>query len=93
VLIFVTSRAETAKTAKALRDQAVANDEMAYFMKDDSASREIVSEELENVKSQDLKETLPYGFAIHHAGLTRSDRELVEVRSALVFVRPAPPPS
>jgi len=78
VLIFVTSRAETAKTAKALRDQAVANDEMSYFMRDDSASREIVTEELENVKSADLKETLPYGFAIHHAGLTRSDRELVE---------------
>ena len=26
----------------------------------------------------DLKELLPYGFAIHHAGMTRADRNSVE---------------
>lgn len=30
------------------------------------------------MKSADLKELLPYGFAIHHAGMTREDRTLVE---------------
>ena len=29
----------------------------------------------ENVLSEDLKELLPYGFGIHHAGLARDDRE------------------
>ena len=33
---------------------------------------------MENVKNADLKELLPYGFAIHHAGLHRLDRNLVE---------------
>ncbi|KAI3970006.1 hypothetical protein MKW92_022713, partial [Papaver armeniacum] len=28
---------------------------------------------------QDLKDLLPYGFAIHHAGMARSDHELVEI--------------
>ena len=32
------------------------------------------------VKHPDLKELLPFGFAIHHAGLARNDRTLVEVR-------------
>ena len=30
------------------------------------------------MKSNDLKDLVPYGFAIHHAGLTRADRQLVE---------------
>jgi pre-mRNA-splicing helicase BRR2 len=34
--------------------------------------------EAESVKSGDLKELLPYGFGIHHAGMARADRTLVE---------------
>ena len=34
--------------------------------------------EAESVKSADLKELLPYGFGIHHAGMARADRTLVE---------------
>ena len=30
------------------------------------------------VKNLELKDLLPYGFAIHHAGMTRVDRTLVE---------------
>ncbi|KAM5561842.1 DExH-box ATP-dependent RNA helicase DExH12-like [Rosa sericea] len=78
VLIFVHSRAETAKTARALRDTALANDTLGRFLKEDSASREILHTHTELVKSNHLKELLPYGFAIHHAGLNRADRQLVE---------------
>jgi len=78
VLIFTHSRADTAKTAKALRDLALENDTVAQFVRDDSASREILREESESVKNPDLKDLLPYGFAIHHAGMVRSDRSLVE---------------
>eukprot|EP00850_Spirogloea_muscicola_P007775 SM000040S14787 [mRNA] locus=s40:365737:377479:+ [translate_table: standard] len=78
VLIFVHSRKETAKTAKHLRDTALANDTLGKFLKEDSATRLILQEEVEVVKSHDLKEVLPYGFAIHHAGMARSDRQLME---------------
>ena len=78
VLIFTHSRAETAKTAKALRDMALENDVLSQFIRDDSASKEILREESESVKNSDLKDLLPYGFAIHHAGMVRSDRTLVE---------------
>jgi pre-mRNA-splicing helicase BRR2 len=78
VLIFTHSRAETVKTAKALRDLAVENDTQNQFVKDNSASREILREEAGDAKSPDLQDLLPYGFAVHHAGLVRSDRTLVE---------------
>ncbi|KAJ4702368.1 DExH-box ATP-dependent RNA helicase [Melia azedarach] len=78
VLIFVHSRKETAKTARAIRDTALENDTLGRFLKEDSASREILQSHTELVKSNDLKDLLPYGFAIHHAGMTRGDRQLVE---------------
>ncbi|KAM0836389.1 hypothetical protein ACQ4PT_062371 [Festuca glaucescens] len=78
VLIFVHSRKETAKTARAIRDTALANDTLTRFLKDESASQEILGSQAELVKSSDLKDLLPYGFAIHHAGMARVDREMVE---------------
>lgn len=78
VLIFVHSRKETAKTAKAIRDTALANDTVSRFLKNESASQEILGTHAELVKNNDLKDLLPYGFAIHHAGMARVDRELVE---------------
>jgi len=78
VLIFVHSRKETAKTARSIRDTALANDTLGRFLKEDSASREILQRETEVVKSNDLRDLLPYGFAIHHAGMARADRTLVE---------------
>ena len=77
-IIFVHSRKETAKTAKAMRDTALQNDQLAKFLKEDSASREILVSEAEQCRSADLRDILPYGFAIHHAGMTRADRTLVE---------------
>ncbi|XP_065880801.1 DExH-box ATP-dependent RNA helicase DExH12-like [Euphorbia lathyris] len=78
ILIFVHSRKETAKTARAIRDSAIANDTVSRFLKEDSASREILQSHTDMVKSNDLKDLLPYGFAVHHAGMTRVDRQLVE---------------
>ncbi|ESW21254.1 hypothetical protein PHAVU_005G055300 [Phaseolus vulgaris] len=78
VLIFVHSRKETAKTARAIRDAALGKDTLGRFLKEDSASREILQTHTDLVKSNDLKDLLPYGFAIHHAGMTRTDRQLVE---------------
>ncbi|KAK1555940.1 hypothetical protein Q3G72_033688 [Acer saccharum] len=78
VLIFVHSRKETAKTARAIRDTALEKDTLGRFLKEDSVSREILQSHTDMVKSNDLKDLLPYGFAIHHAGMTRGDRQLVE---------------
>lgn len=43
-----------------------------------AASREILQTEAESSKNADLRDLLPYGIAIHHAGMPRADRTLVE---------------
>ncbi|GIX62066.1 U5 small nuclear ribonucleoprotein-specific helicase [Babesia caballi] len=78
ILVFVHSRKETARTAKLIRDMAFKTDALSVFLHSDSASREILATEAEAIKTAELKELLPYGFGIHHAGLPRSDRKLVE---------------
>ncbi|KAH9477321.1 U5 small nuclear ribonucleoprotein 200 kDa helicase [Psilocybe cubensis] len=77
-LVFVHSRKETAKTAKFLRDMAIEKETITQFVKPDGAVREILTEEANNVKDANLRDLLPFGFAIHHAGMTREDRGVVE---------------
>lgn len=78
VLIFVHSRKETIKTAKYIKNRAIAEEALFKFMPEDSASREILETEAESSKNLDLKDLLPFGFAMHHAGMARADRTLVE---------------
>ncbi|KAL1311701.1 hypothetical protein AAFC00_001803 [Neodothiora populina] len=78
MLIFVHSRKETAKTAKYIRDKALETETIGQILKHDAASREILTEEAESVTNADLKDLLPYGFGIHHAGMSRADRNSVE---------------
>lgn len=76
---FLFIREKRLKTARAIRDAALANDTLSRFLKEDSVSREILQTESGHVRSNDLKDLLPYGFAIHNAGMARTDRELVEI--------------
>ncbi|GAA5923960.1 hypothetical protein JCM1841_000119 [Sporobolomyces salmonicolor] len=80
IIIFVHSRKETAKTARFLRDLAVENDEITQFVRsdDNGATREILTSEAEAVADPNLKDLLPFGIGIHHAGMNRADRSLVE---------------
>ncbi len=57
---------------------ALTNDTLGKFLPENSASREILQTEANSVSNADLKELLAYGFAIHHAGMSRTDRTLVE---------------
>lgn len=77
-LVFVHSRKETAKTAKFIRDMAIEKETIQQFVRADAATRAILEEETNNVKDPNLKDLLPFGFAIHHAGMNREDRGLVE---------------
>lgn len=78
VLVFVHSRKETGKTARAIRDMCLEKDTLGSFLREGSASMEVLRSEADQVKNTELKDLLPYGFAIHHAGMTRVDRTLVE---------------
>lgn len=78
MLIFVHSRKETAKTAKYIRDKALEMETIGQILRSDAASRAILSEEAESVDDQSLKDLLPYGFGIHHAGMSLADRDSVQ---------------
>ncbi|XP_061184302.1 U5 small nuclear ribonucleoprotein 200 kDa helicase-like isoform X1 [Saccostrea echinata] len=78
VLVFVHSRKETGKTARAIRDMCLEKDSLGMFLKEGSISTEVLRTEAEQVKNLELKDLLPYGFGIHHAGMAKVDRILVE---------------
>jgi len=78
ILIFAHSRKETARTAKIMRDMALAQDELHKFIKDDSASKQLLLTQVDKCDSQDLKDVIPFGIGIHHAGLSKRDRKMVE---------------
>ncbi|KAG7292219.1 hypothetical protein NEMBOFW57_002254 [Staphylotrichum longicolle] len=78
MLVFVHSRKETAKTAKYIRDKALEMETIDQILKHDAGTREVLSEAANSVTNTDLKDILPYGFGIHHAGMSRADRTDVE---------------
>ncbi|KAG9238534.1 Sec63 Brl domain-containing protein [Amylocarpus encephaloides] len=78
MLIFVHSRKETAKTARYIRDKALEMETIGQILRSDAGSREALNSEAEAVNDRELKDLLPYGFGIHHAGMSRPDRSSVE---------------
>ena len=78
MIIFVHSRKETAKTARYIRDKALEMETIGQILRSDAGSREALNTEAESVNDRELKDLLPYGFGIHHAGMNRTDRSSVE---------------
>ena len=80
MIIFVHSRRDTARTANNLKDTAFAKNELNRLLRPDSQSKKLLEKvvEQETVNSKELKQLLIHGIGIHHAGLSRSDRDLVE---------------
>lgn len=80
ILVFVHSRRETVNVATIIKDMAINTGSIGSFFRqaDSISTREILHSEASNVKNTQLKELLPIGFGIHHAGLTKEDRKTVE---------------
>ncbi|KAJ2592446.1 Pre-mRNA splicing [Coemansia sp. RSA 1722] len=78
VLVFVHSRKETVRTAQRLRDMAVADAATDAFVRAGSASAEVLREEAAATRDAALSDLLPFGLAVHHAGMARTDRALAE---------------
>ena len=79
MIVFVHSRRETFNVAKIIKEACIERNTLGLFFSDnDLARREILRTEALNMKNANLQEIVPFGFAIHHAGLSRHDRKLVE---------------
>lgn len=78
LIIFVHSRKDTFKTAKWLKEKLIEQDKQNLVLKSDSGTVEILKLEAENMNDRSLKEIVPSGFGIHHAGLNKEERSVVE---------------
>ena len=74
VMVFVHARNATYKVATMLRNEAFRQGDGQMFPVDSPE----VSKAMKLSRNKQLKELIPDGFAIHHAGLVRSDRNLIE---------------
>ena len=78
VMVFVHSRRDTLATAKMLYEKAVDQAcvdllDPSYHEKYESAMRDIKS-----TKAREIRDLIPKGLGIHHAGMARADRNLME---------------
>lgn len=79
VMVFVHSRKDTVKTARTFISMAQAHGEMGEFDCSELESFEKFKREMAGKnRNKDLRELFVNGFGVHHAGLLRSDRNIVE---------------
>ncbi|AOA60847.1 RNA-dependent ATPase RNA helicase [Komagataella phaffii CBS 7435] len=78
IIVFVHSRVDTAKTARYLMENLSACNKLDLLQKTDLGSKEILREESKSFSSEDLRNLVVSGIGIHHAGLNKQDRSLVE---------------
>lgn len=76
VMVFVHARNATVKTANNLKELALKNDTLKYFISDGQAKH--INKAFAKSPNKSLGELFNSGLSIHHAGLLRSDRNLVE---------------
>ncbi|AET39778.1 RNA helicase Ecym_4766 [Eremothecium cymbalariae DBVPG len=77
VMIFVHSRKDTVKTARTYISMARSNQEADIFVSTEPCVEKF-ARDMTRHKDKDMKELFQSGFGIHHAGMSRSDRNLTE---------------
>lgn len=76
VMVFVHARNATVRTAQALKELALRDDMLKYFLSD--GQTKYVNKAFASSRNKHLGELFNSGFSVHHAGMTRTDRNLVE---------------
>lgn len=75
VMVFVHSRKQTYLTAQELIKKAQEEGELELFQVEQDS---YAIKEVDKSRNRELKQIFSYGFGIHHAGMLRQDRSLVE---------------
>ncbi|KAH9909090.1 Sec63-domain-containing protein [Xylariomycetidae sp. FL2044] len=78
VMVFVHSRRDTMATAKMLYEKAVEEFAVDLFDPIGHPKYEQAVRDMKTSKARELRDLLGKGLGIHHAGMTRSDRNLME---------------
>ncbi|KAF9451641.1 Sec63-domain-containing protein [Macrolepiota fuliginosa MF-IS2] len=78
VMVFVHARKETVKAAIDLKETSVAEGTIDNFSCQEHPQWELFRREISQSRNKEMKLLFDYGFGIHHAGMLRSDRNLME---------------
>ncbi|OCK96303.1 Sec63-domain-containing protein [Cenococcum geophilum 1.58] len=78
VMVFVHSRKDTVKTARTLFEKATENQCTDLFDPASHPNYDLALRDMRTSKGRELRELLPKGMGTHHAGMPRSDRNLIE---------------
>uniref|UniRef100_A0A1A9WJB5 U5 small nuclear ribonucleoprotein 200 kDa helicase n=1 Tax=Glossina brevipalpis TaxID=37001 RepID=A0A1A9WJB5_9MUSC len=79
VMVFVHARNATVRTATIMRELAQQNNTSALFLPDTNTSDYgLATKAIQKSRNKQLVELFSAGIAMHHAGMLRTDRHLVE---------------
>lgn len=77
-MVFVHSRKDTGKTARMLALKAQQNGETAIFDCTEGENYHLASKDIKKSRNKEVTELFDSGVGLHHAGMLRSDRSLME---------------
>lgn len=78
VMVFVHARKETVKTALALKESALADGIIEDFSCEDHPSFQLFRKNIGESRNKEMRQLFDDGFGIHHAGMLRTDRNMME---------------
>ena len=78
VMVFVHSRKDTVATAKMLYEKAVDDICVELFDPSDHPKYDAAVRDMKSCRAKELRDLLPKGLGVHHAGMARADRNLME---------------
>ncbi|XP_078001399.1 activating signal cointegrator 1 complex subunit 3-like [Glandiceps talaboti] len=78
VMVFVHARNATVRTAMNLREIAKNSGDSGLFAAKQTSQYGLIEKQVLKSPNKQMRELFPDGFSIHHAGMLRQDRNLVE---------------
>lgn len=93
VMVFVHARKETVKAALALKESATFEDCIGDFSCEDHPSYRLFRRDIAESRNQEMRQLFDFGFGIHHAGMLRSDRNMMERMFEARAIKVASPPA
>ncbi|XP_055848927.1 activating signal cointegrator 1 complex subunit 3 [Episyrphus balteatus] len=87
VMVFVHARNATVRTATMLREVSGQKNHSSLFLPQNSAGWKLAVRSITRSKNKQLVELFQCGIGIHHAGMLRTDRRLVEKYFAEGYIK------
>lgn len=87
VMIFVHARNATIRTATVLKEMAQQKQQLAMFMPEQAADYGRAQSQMAKSRNKQMVELFQCGFGVHHAGMLRTDRSLIEKYFSEGFIK------